>query len=430
MLDARRRALGWSPSRPAWRRVGWCTHGDAMSGELFAAYDTAGRYACYPPASRFHGGVDASLYRRWLGDLPSGALLALDVHVPFCQSLCRSCGSYTTIPHHYRPVEAYLRLLLREIELLATALGAPHAVGLVHVGGGTPTMLAPEDLCRLGRALRERFKLLPDAEIAVDVDPRTLTLGGAAALSELGAIRASLGVQDVNPKVQRTINRWQPLDVTERAVNWLRYAGIRAIELELLYGLPEQTEGHLLQSVEAALGLAPDRVVLRGYVHEPEVKPHQRAIDRESLPGPEARAAQLRAGAARLLEAGYIAVGIDHFTQLEDRLAVALHAGQLRYGVLGYTGADVTAAIGLGASAIGSLPQGYVQNAIPIGTYGARIRNGVLPVVRGVALGSEDPLRRKIIERLMCYLAVDLDRVCIMRWTPPACGIGVPNVEA
>jgi oxygen-independent coproporphyrinogen-3 oxidase len=391
-----------------------------MGEELFAAYDYgATRYASYPPTSRFDAGVDAARYRRWLGEVPTEAVLALHVHVPFCQSLCRSCSSYTIVPRHYRPIETYVALLVREIELVAAVLGAPRPVDLIHLGGGTPTMLAPEDLRRLGRALRAQFRLLPDLEIAVDVDPRTLTLSGAAALREIGATRASLGVQDVSPKVQRIINRWQPLDVTERAVKWLRYAGIHGIELELLYGLPEQSAGCLLHSIEAVLGLAPDRVILRAYVHEPEIRPHQRLIDRRALPVPEARAAQFRAGAARLIEAGYVAVGIDHFARREDRLAVAQHAGRLRFGVLGYTDCGAAALIGLGASAVGTLPQGYVQNAIPIGAYGVRVRSGRLAVVRGAALTDGDRVRRAIIERLMCDLAVDLDRVCVDHGWPP-----------
>src|SRR5690606_5225437 len=234
-----------------------------MAEDGFGGYEfTAARYGTYPPPARFHSGVDGARYQHWLGELPAETVLALHVHLPFCQNLCRSCTSYTTVPRLYPPIETYVGLLLSEIALVAATLGAPRPVASVHLGGGTPTMLAPADLHRLGRALRARFNLLPDAEFTVDVDPRSLTLATAAALGELGATGATLGVQDVSPNVQRAIDRWQPLDLTERAVNWLRYAGVRAIELELLYGLPEQTERLLLNSLEAVLALAPTRIIL------------------------------------------------------------------------------------------------------------------------------------------------------------------------
>jgi oxygen-independent coproporphyrinogen-3 oxidase len=270
-------------------------------------------------------------------------------------------------------------------------------------------MLAPDDLRRLGERLRERFAITTDAEVAVEIDPRPLAPGTVGALAAIGVTRASLGLQDVNPEVQRAINRWQPSEVTERAVDWLREAGIRGINLDLIYGLPHQTVGRVLRSVEAALALRPDRVALFGYAHVPWMKRHQRLIDEAALPGPTERAAQLEAAAARLGEAGYVAIGLDHFALPEDSLALALREGRLRRNFQGYTTDPAPVLIGLGASAIGSLPQGYVQNAAPLPAYRDAIRAGRLATVRGVALSEEDRLRRAIIERLMCDFAVDLN---------------------
>jgi oxygen-independent coproporphyrinogen-3 oxidase len=384
-----------------------------MKPELLAKYGRpVPRYTSYPTAPHFHAGVGARDYREWLGALPPDLRLSLYLHVPFCQSLCWYCGCRTTVTRHYGTIAGYLDVPLREIELMAEALGVSHPVSHVHLGGGTPTMLAPDDLGRLGRALRAHFALLPDAEVAVEIDPRTLTLATVDALAELGVNRASLGVQDVNPKVQRAINRWQPLEVTERAMTWLRRAGIRHLNVDLMYGLPQQTEALVVRSVEGVLALAPDRVALFGYAHVPWMKRHQRLIEEAALPGPTERAAQSQAASGRLIEVGYVAIGLDHFALPDDNLAVALGQGRLHRNFQGYSADDARALLGFGASAIGSLPQGYVQNAVPIGAYRQAIQGGRLAVVRGIALGDEDRLRRTIIERLMCDLAVDLDAVC------------------
>jgi oxygen-independent coproporphyrinogen III oxidase len=384
-----------------------------MDPDLLARYDRAvPRYTSYPTAPHFHPGVDAATYRGWLAALPAGTPLSLYLHIPFCQSLCWYCGCHTTVARHYGRISDYLEVLLAEIALVAGALGERHPVSHIHLGGGTPTLLDAHDLERLGRALDERFELRPETEIAVEIDPRTLTLAGVRALAAIGVRRASLGVQDVNPKVQRAINRWQPLEITEQAVGWLRDAGIRRINVDLIYGLPHQTEALVVRSVEGVLGLAPDRVALFGYAHVPWMKRHQRLIDESALPGRDARAGQFRAAAARLLEAGYVAIGIDHFARRSDSLVVAQREGRLHRNFQGYTTDDAPALLGFGASAIGSLPQGYVQNAVPIGAWRKAIGAGAPAVARGLALDPEDRVRRAIIERLMCDFAVDLDALC------------------
>jgi oxygen-independent coproporphyrinogen-3 oxidase len=384
--------------------------GQSMNPELLAKYDRpVPRYTSYPTAPHFHAAIGPTACRDWLAEVPAGLPVSIYLHVPFCQELCWYCGCHTTVARRYQPIGEYLELLLRELELVADALGGRRPVAHVHLGGGTPTMLSPDDLRKLGERLRERFAITVDAEVAVEIDPRSLVPQTVEALAAIGVTRASLGLQDVNPEVQRAINRWQPFEVTTRAVSWLREAGIRGINFDLIYGLPNQTVGRVLRSVQSALSLRPDRVALFGYAHVPWMKRHQQLIDEATLPGPMERAAQLEAAAARLSGAGYVAIGLDHFALPEDSLSLALREGWLRRNFQGYTTDTAQVLIGLGASAIGSLPQGYVQNAAVLPAYRDAIRAGRLATVRGAALSAEDRLRRAVIERLMCDFAVDLN---------------------
>jgi len=384
-----------------------------MKNDLLARYDRpVPRYTSYPTAPQFHAGIDAAVYRRWLGELAPEAILSLYLHVPFCRRLCWYCGCHTTVARRREPVAEYLSLLLAELDLVSDALGTRHAVGHVHFGGGTPTILAPDDLLRLGLRLRRSFDVRPDAEIAVEIDPRELDEATVAALAEIGVTRASLGVQDVNPVVQRAINREQPFELTERAAARLRAAGIRDLNVDLMYGLPYQTEARVLRSIDAVLGLSPARIALFGYAHVPWMKRHQRLIEETALPDQAARAAQFEAASARLLDAGYVAIGLDHFARPDDALAIAQREGRLHRNFQGYTTDAAPALIGCGASAIGSLAQGYVQNAVPLPEYREAIRSGRLATVRGIEIDDEDRLRRAVIERLMCQYGVDLDELC------------------
>jgi oxygen-independent coproporphyrinogen-3 oxidase len=381
-----------------------------MNAELLARYDRpVPRYTSYPTAPHFHPGVGPDDHCKWLAQLPPDTQLSLYLHVPFCHALCWYCGCHTTVARRYQPVAEYLDLLLAELDLVGAVLGGRRPVSHVHFGGGTPTMIAPDDLRILGERLRGRFEILSDAEVAVEVDPRRLTPETVDALAAIGVNRASLGVQDVSSEVQRAINRWQPFTVLERAVDRLRNAGISGINFDLMYGLPHQTVGRMRRSVEAALRLRPARVALFGYAHVPWMKRHQRMIDESALPGALARAAQFEAASARLEDAGYLAIGLDHFALPSDSLALALRQGRLRRNFQGYTADTAPVLLACGASAIGSLPQGYVQNAVPVPAYRDAIRAGRLATARGIALADDDRARRSVIERLMCELAVDLN---------------------
>ena len=384
-----------------------------MNADDLLRYDRrVPRYTSYPTAADFTSDVDAACYRRWLGALPRDAPLSLYVHIPFCSSLCWFCGCHTAVVRHYDPVAAYLELVEREIDMLADALGGRGRVTNLHWGGGTPTILRADDVWRLTARLRERFTFAPGAEFAVEIDPRTVARATVAALAEAGVTRASLGVQDFDPEVQRAVNRIQPFDLTRRVVTWLRDAGIDALNIDLIYGLPRQTVAGLTDTVDKTLELEPHRIALFGYAHVPWMKPHQRLIDESLLPDAAGRLRLFSAAAARLVERGYVAIGLDHFALPADPMVVAARHGRLHRNFQGYTTEQALALLGLGASAIGTLPQGYVQNAARTPDYRARITAGEFAIVRGVESSGDDRVRHEIIERLMCNLEVDLDAVC------------------
>ncbi|MFQ6017409.1 MAG: oxygen-independent coproporphyrinogen III oxidase [Kiloniellaceae bacterium] len=370
------------------------------------------RYTSYPTAPQFDDRVKAQDYRGWLAALDPDLPLSLYLHIPFCDSLCWFCACHTKIVRRYAPVAAYLELLLGEIDLAAGVLGQGRGVCHLHLGGGTPTVLEADGLARLFDRLRRRFALRPGAEIAVESDPRELTDEVAAVLGRVGVTRASLGLQDINPEVQRAVNRVQSFEQTARAAELLRAAGVGSINIDLMYGLPHQTVERLLATVEAALRLAPERVCLFGYAHVPWMMKHQRLIDEAALPGPAGRFAQFQAAAARLEEGGYVWIGLDHFALPGDPLAIAAREGSLHRNFQGYTTDDAPVRLGFGASAIGLLPQGHVQNAVPLRAYRDAVAGGRLPVARGLALDDDDRLRAAVIERLMCDLEVDLEKLC------------------
>jgi oxygen-independent coproporphyrinogen-3 oxidase len=267
-------------------------------------------------------------------------------------------------------------------------------------------------VARLVEHLRQRFDILPEADIAVENDPRELTDGIATILGQAGVNRASLGLQDINPEVQKAVNRVQSIGETARVAEALRANGIDSINIDLMYGLPHQTVARVLTTIEAVLALKPQRICLFGYAHVPWMKRHQRLIDATALPEPAERFAQFKAAAKRLVEAGYDWIGLDHFALPDDPMARAARDGTLHRNFQGYTTDGARARLGFGPSAIGALPQGLVQNAAPMHTYRSAVQSGALPVARGLAFTGDDHLRGAVIERLMCFLEVDLARVC------------------
>lgn len=389
--------------------------------DLIAKYDQrVPRYTSYPTAPHFTAAVGTDTYAEWLRALPSGTPLSLYLHVPFCAQLCLFCGCHTTAVHRAEPLVAYTRTLLAEIDLLADSIGRRLPVRHIHWGGGTPHALPADCMTAITARLRDRFDVLPDAEIAVEIDPRTLTDDSLAGLAQMGTTRASLGVQDFDTKVQHTIGRMQSYETTADCAARLRGIGVGSLNLDLIYGLPYQTVDGVAATVSSALTVAPDRIAVFGYAHVPWMKKHQALLSPDSLPDAPARYAQRRAAELIITQAGYDAIGLDHFARPDDALAIAARAGTLRRNFQGYTTDDAPVLLGLGASSIGSLPQGYVQNAPGVPGWREAIQAGHLPTVRGVALTAKDRLRRDVIERIMCHFTVDLAAAAARHDADPA----------
>jgi oxygen-independent coproporphyrinogen-3 oxidase len=267
-----------------------------------------------------------------------------------------------------------------------------------------------------------------DLEFSIEIDPNDMTPDRYDGFAAAGVTRVSIGVQDFDQKVQQAINRIQTIEQTRAVVDGMRARGVHSVNLDVLYGLPFQTEASLEATVGAVLDMAPDRIALFGYAHVPWMKTHQKMIDETALPDVVSRYHQSRLVANRLIAAGYEPIGIDHFALPRDGLAVAARAGRLHRNFQGYTTDDAPALIGLGASAIGSLPQGYVQNAVPTSDYMRRAQSGGLATVRGVELSSDDRMRGHVIEQLMCNFEVDVTELQLR--FGGACGPLVDDMRA
>jgi oxygen-independent coproporphyrinogen III oxidase len=369
------------------------------------------RYTSYPTAPHFHTGVTSDDYAGWLADLPARARLSLYAHLPFCDTLCWFCGCNTKITRRYEPVAGYLATLKREIAAVGARTPRGATVERIHWGGGSPTILAPDDIRALAEATHRAFPVARDAEFAVEIDPRGLDADRIDALAACGLTRVSIGVQDFDPAVQAAINRVQTVDETRRVVDAFRAHDVRSLNIDAMYGLPGQREAQLEHTLDEVVRLAPDRIALFGYAHVPWMKRHQTMIDESALPGVVERHAHAEFAGDLLVAAGYERVGIDHFALPHDAMAEAARDGRLSRNFQGYTVDDADALIGLGASSIGRLPQGYVQNATAIADYERCVRTDGLAVRRGLALTAEDVLRAHVIERLMCDLAFDAHAV-------------------
>jgi oxygen-independent coproporphyrinogen-3 oxidase len=370
------------------------------------------RYTSYPTAPHFSDAISHQTYGQWLASLPADLGSSIYLHIPFCRSMCWYCGCHTKITRHNAPVIDYLAVLRREIDLVADQLRHPLSVRHVHFGGGTPTIMAPEAFLDLLGLLKDRFRFAEGVEIAIEIDPRTLTDAMISALGQAGVTRASLGVQSFDPVVQATINRVQSFEQTAVAIEGLRRAGVKGINLDLIYGLPHQTVASCIDTVRQCLALYPDRFAVFGYAHVPAFKKHQRRIDEAALPDSAARLAQAETIATLLMEGGYHQIGLDHYALPDDPMARAQTAGRLHRNFQGYTTDPSDTLLGFGASAIGRLTHGYVQNEVSLGCYAARIAQGELATVKGHALTPDDRLRADLIERLMCDLRVDVEELC------------------
>ena len=370
------------------------------------------RYTSYPTAPHFSEKVTAETYSGWLSELSDPRPISLYMHIPYCAEMCWYCGCMTKIVKRYAPISSYVDSLTAEIDLVASHLPERFRAGAVHWGGGSPTILNADDWKRTFATLHNRFDFGDDADIAVEMDPRTTTAEYVQALADCGVNRVSIGVQDFDPKVQEAINRVQPYEVTARVVGWLREAGITNINLDLMYGLPHQTTALVEDMTNKALSLTPSRIALFGYAHVPWMKKHQRLIPTDLLPDTLERYRQSELAATMLVDAGFTRIGLDHFAAPDDNMTQAVQDGSLRRNFQGYTTDTSDTMLGFGASSIGNMPQGYVQNTSAVAEYARAVANNALPIARGLKISAEDKLLRDAINTLMCDLRLDVSALC------------------
>lgn len=386
----------------------------ARQRELLARYDArAPRYTSYPTAVQFNPAIGLERHGDWLSKLPLSDAASIYIHVPFCARLCWYCGCNTRVVHRRQSITDYVALLREEIGMVAGRLPGRLRVSSIHLGGGTPNLLSPDDLAMLFETLRDAFDLDEGAEIAAELDPAQLTAAWARAAARQGLNRASLGVQDLSPAVQAAVNRHEPFEVVARAAEALRAAGVAALNFDLMYGLPRQGAADVLQTLDQVLTLDPDRIALFGYAHVPWMKAHQKLLPEAELPDAAERLHQSQVAAERLVAEGYVAIGMDHFARPDDSMAMALAEGRLRRNFQGYTTDQARTLVGFGVSAISQLSQGYVQNQPSELLWREAVGQGRLPTARGVALSADDRFRGEVIERLMCDFIVDLDAVAV-----------------
>lgn len=365
------------------------------------------RYTSYPTAPHFSNAVTEKDFSGWIGAIPEGSRISLYLHVPFCRRLCWFCACRTQGTRSDEPVRAYAQVLKEELALLKARLPRGITLSRLHWGGGTPTLLPADEIAALAETIFATVPLGEDAEFSVEIDPNEIDDSRLDALASAGMNRASIGVQDFDPLIQKTIGRDQSYEITQKAADMIRARGVRSLNADILYGLPHQTNRRIRDSVEKLLSLAPDRVALYGYAHVPWMARRQVMIPSDAMPKPEERLDLFETARELFLAAGYDEIGIDHFARPDDGLAVAAREGRLRRNFQGYTDDTAEALIGLGASAISRMPQGYAQNAPATSAYVKAIREGRFSTIKGHAFDDEDLLRARMIEALMCDFRID-----------------------
>lgn len=379
-----------------------------IDAELLRKFDVSGpRYTSYPTADRFVEAFGADDYAQALTQRRSGPAalalpLSLYVHIPFCESLCYYCACNKIITKHHDRAAPYLRYLSREVDLHTAVIGQGQVVSQVHLGGGTPTFLSDIELRELMGMLRRNFSFAPNGEYSIEVDPRTIDAARLDTLAELGFNRLSFGVQDFDPAVQKAVHRIQPAEQVFALVAAARARGFESINVDLIYGLPQQTPESFDRTLAQVNELRPDRIALYAYAHLPERFKPQRRIVTVELPSGGAKISMLARSLAAFMGAGYIYVGMDHFALPDDALAVAKRQGRLHRNFQGYSTQPDCDLIALGVSSIGRIGATYSQNAKTLEEYCDLLDQGRFPVVRGLALTHDDILRRAVIMAIMC----------------------------
>lgn len=379
---------------------------------VLAHYPTAvPRYTSYPTAPHFKEGAGQGVFSDLIANLTENEPVSIYIHIPYCDKLCWFCGCNTKHTLKYAPVARYMNYLIREIELLGQTLSFRPKIQQIHLGGGSPSLLKSEDFTRLRKALDDVFEFLSESEVSVEIDPSDVSDDMLEGIKEFGVTRASIGVQDFHPDVQKAINRPQSFELTRDVVASLRALGIRSINIDSLYGLPRQSFGRLMDTISKCISLKPDRMALFGYAHVPWVKKHQNMIAQDDLPDSNTRFEHALAASQMLMGAGYDAIGIDHFAKPDDSLAIAARTGRIHRNFQGYTTDECHTLIALGGSSIGRTKNGFYQNLVATSSYQDKIENDEFAAAKGLFLSPDDKVRAQIIERIMCDFKIDLSQL-------------------
>jgi len=378
--------------------------------DLVKKYNVAGpRYTSYPPATKFTEALKwPELAEKISDNNRTERDLSLYFHIPFCETLCWYCGCTTLITLNHSQGTTYIDYLEKEVKQMGKLLNPRRKAVQLHWGGGSPTFLSPDEIRKLGEVIHRNFTFSEDIEASVEIDPRRLSRDHLVALRKVGFNRASLGVQDFNPVVQEAVHRIQPRAMVEQVLGWIRELGFASVNFDLIYGLPHQTVATFNETLDIVLSLEPDRLAVFSYAHVPWVKPAQKILETKVLPPPEVKLDLLKTVIERLTENNrYIYIGMDHFAQPNDELAVAQSQKQLQRNFQGYStraGSDIYA---FGMSSISQIPEAYWQNEKDVPKYYAALDAGRSPLIRGYVVSEEDKIRRDTIMRVMCDLSLD-----------------------
>lgn len=378
--------------------------------DLVRKYNMPGpRYTSYPPATKFTDALGwPQLFEKIAVNNRTGRGLSLYFHIPFCETLCWFCGCTTVITTNHGQAGGYLDHLEKEVRRMALLLDPKREVVQLHWGGGSPTFLHPDEIRRLGQIIRKHFRFSEDIEAGVEIDPRRLSRDHILALREIGFNRASLGVQDFEPRVQEAIHRTQPRDMTQRVLEWARELGFGSVNFDLIYGLPHQTIESFGRTLDAVLEMEPDRLAVFSYAHVPWIKPAQKILEQKILPLPEVKLELLKMAVERLTENDrYVYIGMDHFARPTDELVTAQRQKTLQRNFQGYSTRGNADIFAFGMSAISQIPEVYWQNEKELPAYYAALDDGMAPIPRSYVLTDEDKIRRETIMRVMCDLSLD-----------------------